>query len=194
LIPTLNRIRPEEAVQREIEGAISMTKTIMVPGNPPAHQTLNTPINSIVAAAKTAHELESARRKATSVNGGDKLCKMAARECTSRVKRKGLWSPGLVLLCRLKFRWWALLHSVLLGLRFFLELIAAAPSLTAKTLMRLTPRLPAGWAEQRKLLGLRWEQIVDSASSRLQSLRHRLTWAARPAKKVNHEMAPERFS
>jgi hypothetical protein len=44
-----------------------MTKTIMVPGNPPApaHQTLNTPINSIVAAAKTAHELESARRKAT---------------------------------------------------------------------------------------------------------------------------------
>jgi hypothetical protein len=52
-------------MQREIEGAISMTKTIMVLGNPPAHQTLNTPINSIVAAAKTAHELESARRKAT---------------------------------------------------------------------------------------------------------------------------------
>src|ERR1700731_2567928 len=52
LIPTLNRIRPEEAMQREIEGAISMTKTIMVPGNPPVHQTLNTPINSIVAAAK----------------------------------------------------------------------------------------------------------------------------------------------
>jgi hypothetical protein len=69
LIPTLNRIRLEEAVQREIEGAISMTKTIMVPGNPPAHQTLNTPINSIVAAAKTAHELESARRKATRDKG-----------------------------------------------------------------------------------------------------------------------------
>ena len=65
LIPTLNRIRPEEAMQREIEGAISMTKTITLPGNPPAHQTLNTPINSIVAGAKTAHELESARRKAT---------------------------------------------------------------------------------------------------------------------------------
>ena len=64
LIPTLNWIRPEEAMQREIEGAIIMTKTIMVPGNPPVHQTLNTPINSIVAAAKTAHELESARRKA----------------------------------------------------------------------------------------------------------------------------------
>jgi hypothetical protein len=29
---------------------------------------------------------------------------------------------------------------------------AAAP---AQTLMRLTPRLPAGWAEQRKLLGFR---------------------------------------
>jgi site-specific DNA recombinase len=29
------------------------------------------------------------------------------------------------------------------------------PQLTAKTLMRLTPRLPAGWAEQRKLLGFR---------------------------------------
>jgi hypothetical protein len=69
LIPTLNRIRPEEAMQREIEGAISMTKTIMVPGNPPAHQTLNTPINSIVAAAITAHELESARRKTTRDKG-----------------------------------------------------------------------------------------------------------------------------
>ena len=29
------------------------------------------------------------------------------------------------------------------------------PQLAAKTLMRLTPRLPAGWAEQRKLLGFR---------------------------------------
>jgi hypothetical protein len=29
------------------------------------------------------------------------------------------------------------------------------PQLTARTLMRLTPRLPAGWAEQRKLLGFR---------------------------------------
>jgi hypothetical protein len=26
---------------------------------------------------------------------------------------------------------------------------------SAKTLMRLTPQLPAGWAEQRKLLGFR---------------------------------------
>ena len=51
---TLMRLRSKE-----------LTKTIMVPGNPPAHQTLNSPINSIVAAAKTAHELESARRKAT---------------------------------------------------------------------------------------------------------------------------------
>jgi hypothetical protein len=29
------------------------------------------------------------------------------------------------------------------------------PQLTAKTLMRLTPQLPAGWAEQRKLLDFR---------------------------------------
>jgi hypothetical protein len=29
------------------------------------------------------------------------------------------------------------------------------PQLTAQTLMRLTPRLPANWAEQRKLLGFR---------------------------------------
>ena len=29
------------------------------------------------------------------------------------------------------------------------------PQLTAQTLMRLTPRLPAGWAEQRRLLGFR---------------------------------------
>jgi hypothetical protein len=48
-----------------VKGAISMTKTIVVPGNPPAHQTLSAPINSIVAAAKTAVDLESARRKAT---------------------------------------------------------------------------------------------------------------------------------
>jgi site-specific DNA recombinase len=68
------------------------------------------------------------------------------------------------------------------------------PHLTAQTLMRLTPRLPAGWAEQRTLLGFRWEQIAISASSRLQSLWLRLTSAAPPAKKVNHEMAPERFS
>jgi site-specific DNA recombinase len=27
------------------------------------------------------------------------------------------------------------------------------PQLTAKTLLRLTPRLPVDWAEQRKLLG-----------------------------------------
>ena len=51
---TLMRLRSKE-----------LKKTIMVPGNPPTHQTLNSPINSIVAAAKTAHELESARRKAT---------------------------------------------------------------------------------------------------------------------------------
>ena len=29
------------------------------------------------------------------------------------------------------------------------------PQLTAQTLMLLTPRLPVGWAEQRKLLGFR---------------------------------------
>src|ERR1019366_4958843 len=29
------------------------------------------------------------------------------------------------------------------------------PQLTAQTLMRLTPRLPAAWAEQRTLLGFR---------------------------------------
>src|SRR6202035_3913761 len=49
------------------------------------------------------------------------------------------------------------------------------PQLTAKTLMRLTPRLPTDWAEQRKLLGFCGEQTVDSASPRLQSLWLRLT-------------------
>jgi site-specific DNA recombinase len=29
------------------------------------------------------------------------------------------------------------------------------PQLTAQMLMRLTPRLPANWAEQRKVLGFR---------------------------------------
>jgi Kef-type K+ transport system membrane component KefB len=33
--------------------------------------------------------------------------------------------------------------------------LALSPALTTQTLMRLTPRLPAGWAEQRKLLGFR---------------------------------------
>jgi hypothetical protein len=51
---TLMRLRSKE-----------LKKTFTVPGNPPTHQTLNSPIISIVAAAKTAHELESARREAT---------------------------------------------------------------------------------------------------------------------------------
>ena len=34
------------------------------------------------------------------------------------------------------------------------------PQLNAKTLMRLAPRLPADWAEQRKLLGFAEEQIA----------------------------------
>ena len=44
---------------------ISMTNIVRVPGNPPAPQTLKSAINSIVAAAKTARELDSAGRKAT---------------------------------------------------------------------------------------------------------------------------------
>ena len=35
------------------------------------------------------------------------------------------------------------------------------PQLTAQQLMRLTPQLPANWAEQRELLGFRREQIAD---------------------------------
>jgi hypothetical protein len=42
-----------------------MTKTIRLPGNPSFDQTLKSAKNSIVAAAKTAHDLESAFRKAT---------------------------------------------------------------------------------------------------------------------------------
>ena len=42
-----------------------MTKNIIAPGNPRIQQTLNTRMNSIVAAAKTAHDLKSARMKAT---------------------------------------------------------------------------------------------------------------------------------
>jgi hypothetical protein len=42
-----------------------MTETIRVAGNPPVPQTLKSGINSIVAAAKTAQDLEYARRKAT---------------------------------------------------------------------------------------------------------------------------------
>src|SRR5262249_53459232 len=53
------------AVRRKIKGGIGMMKIGMVPENPPPNYTLNIAINSIVAAAKTAHDLESARRKAT---------------------------------------------------------------------------------------------------------------------------------
>ena len=42
-----------------------MMKTGVVPGNAPPNYTLKIAINSIVASAKTAHELESACRKAT---------------------------------------------------------------------------------------------------------------------------------
>jgi hypothetical protein len=42
-----------------------MMKPNRIPGNPPIDQTLKSAINSIVAAAKTAHDLESAFRKAT---------------------------------------------------------------------------------------------------------------------------------
>jgi hypothetical protein len=45
-----------------------MTTTIVVPGNPSPNCKLNVAINSIVAAAKTANDLESARRKATRDN------------------------------------------------------------------------------------------------------------------------------
>jgi hypothetical protein len=45
-----------------------MTTTIEVPGNPSPNCKLNVAINSIVAAAKTANDLESARRKATRDN------------------------------------------------------------------------------------------------------------------------------
>jgi site-specific DNA recombinase len=39
------------------------------------------------------------------------------------------------------------------------------PQLTAQVLMRLTPRLPANWAEQRKLLGFRFADDVCSIGS-----------------------------
>ncbi len=42
-----------------------MTETIRIDGNPPVPQTLKSGINSIVAAAKTAQDLEYARRQAT---------------------------------------------------------------------------------------------------------------------------------
>jgi hypothetical protein len=43
---------------------MSMTETIGKPGHPPVHQTLKSAVNSIVAAAKTAQDLEYARRRA----------------------------------------------------------------------------------------------------------------------------------
>ena len=61
LEPDLARVELCSAKSR----GISMTNTVRVPGNPPVPQTLNSAINSIVAAAKTAHDLESARRKVT---------------------------------------------------------------------------------------------------------------------------------
>ena len=46
-----------------------MTETIRIAGNPPVPQTPKSAINSIVATAKTAQDLEYARRKATRIKG-----------------------------------------------------------------------------------------------------------------------------
>jgi hypothetical protein len=69
--PDLEPPERSRAAQRYQQGPISMTKSIIVPGNSRLHQTLNTPMNSIVAAVKTAHDLESAHMKATRDSGVD---------------------------------------------------------------------------------------------------------------------------
>ena len=46
-----------------------MTKTFVTVKNPSAVQPLQPPINSIVAAAKTAHDLDIAHRKAAKAKG-----------------------------------------------------------------------------------------------------------------------------
>jgi hypothetical protein len=67
----LNLIRPEEAVRcsAKSRGEDQHDEDHYGAWKSTAHQTLNTPINSIVAAAKTAYDLESARRKATRDKG-----------------------------------------------------------------------------------------------------------------------------
>jgi hypothetical protein len=85
-----------------------------------------------------------------------------------------------------------------------LELRTSSAFRPARTLMRLTPRLPAGWAEQRKLLGFaeNTSSIQCSVNFRAPTLASRVMTLAspdvgywlRPRKKVTHEMAPERFS
>ena len=60
-----------------------MRKRIIAPGNPRPHQTLETPMNSIVAAAKTARDLESAPRNATR----DSIVDSAARGLTPSVSK-----------------------------------------------------------------------------------------------------------
>src|ERR1700730_12293378 len=64
------------------------------------------------------------------VNGGDKLCQMAARKCTDLVKRKGAMKPRFifVLPCRFMFWWRGLLRLVSLGFGFAPEPIAVVPS------------------------------------------------------------------
>jgi hypothetical protein len=66
-----------------------MTKTIVVHRNPSARQMLKTPINSIIAAAKTAHDLESACRKATR----DKpTSEVAGHDLSGGRKARKVWS------------------------------------------------------------------------------------------------------
>ena len=62
---TFDRIELDPEGAGEMRGGMSMTKAIRTPGDPPFQQTLKSSINSIVAAAKTARDLESAFRKAT---------------------------------------------------------------------------------------------------------------------------------
>jgi hypothetical protein len=59
---TTEKAQNQEEAQNQ--GASNMTKNFVIK-NPHAVQPLQPPINSIVAAAQTAHDLDAARRKTT---------------------------------------------------------------------------------------------------------------------------------
>ena len=54
------------------------------------------PIAEIAPVTHRRAHFEDIGQAIADVNGGDKLCQMAARKCTSRVKREGFEAPVFI--------------------------------------------------------------------------------------------------
>jgi hypothetical protein len=65
------RVDVKTTEEEQNQGESNMTKSFVAVKNPRAVQPSQPPINSIVAAAQTAHDLDAARRKATKPKASD---------------------------------------------------------------------------------------------------------------------------